>query len=163
MIGDRSSTKVNLHGEMRELISREAKDLGISISRLLRDYCFEHIKLKEESRLAKEGKIKEGSILHTFISNMEARIAISIESNQNEIIALRNDVQIIAVIIDNYIKLYLNHTKEVPLLEREQRIKSSLVRYNNFLNAIKSNPRNEGGNIISEIRGFIYNKSETEK
>ncbi len=159
-MGERSSTKVNLEGDFREQIKREANLLSVSMSRILRDYSLEYIKLKNEAKTAKEGKLSEGSILHTFISSMEARIANSLEENQKGITELKNDIQIIAAIIDNFIKLYLNHTKEIPIDERNERIKSSLNRYRKFLTTVKSTINNGSGDVIAEIKELIYQELE---
>jgi CRISPR/Cas system-associated exonuclease Cas4 (RecB family) len=159
------STRVNLYPIEYEKIKAEASQASVPMSKILKDYALEYIKLKNDTEDTKGEGIIEGSLIHTIISKMEVRIAKTIETNSEqlresalEVKTLKAEIQIIAAILDNYIKFYLNHTPEVPVNERAERSKSSMLRYQRFLLAVKSALKNGNAKVISEVQNLILNE-----
>jgi hypothetical protein len=155
-----SSTKVNLDGIDLEKIKLEAELTSTPMSKILKDYALEYLKLKNETEGAHSGEALEGSVIHTIISKMEFRIAKALEQNSKEMGDLKLEMQIIAAIIDNFVKLYLNHTPEVAIEDREERIKLSLARYQRFLSAVKYALKDGNANIITQVQELIMKELE---
>jgi hypothetical protein len=57
----KSSTKVNLSGKSYDILKAEAMKTSTPMSKILRDYAIEYIKLKLEAENLKSGKITESS------------------------------------------------------------------------------------------------------
>ncbi|AIL64738.1 hypothetical protein NOVO_01710 [Rickettsiales bacterium Ac37b] len=158
-----SSTKVNLTGETLKAIQEEASKASVPMSKILKSYAMEYIKLKNESELIKEGKLPEGSIIHTHLANMESRIAKVLVNNLEVIEEIKTEIQMLSVIIDHYLQLYLNHTPSVPAAMQLERIKSSEERYERFITRVVKTISDNKANIARNIKARILQDLETER
>jgi hypothetical protein len=150
-----SATKVRLTEEQFKIIEHEAKIANVPISTLLREYTVKYIELRQDINLAHQGKIKEGAFVHLYLASIEARFANALSDNIDRLITLENDIRIIANFVDTLLKIYLNHTPKIPEEQREERVKSSLIRYDKCINAVKQSVTDEKYNILTGIRDLI--------
>jgi hypothetical protein len=148
-----TATQVKLEGEALKLIKHEAELTSTPMSKILRDYAVEYIKLKNDSLAA-----RKSSLIHCLIAGMESRIAISLEENLKAHNEVNSKLEVLSTILDSYIKLYLNHTPEVPLEQKAERVRATLPRYQRFLNGVKNAFVHD--NIISQIQELVFKEHE---
>jgi hypothetical protein len=155
-----TDTKVKLTGEALRQIRLEAELTNVPMSKILRDYTVEYIKLKNESIQASNGKVEEGSLIHTYLGNLETRIANGFDNIIIREDSIKADIKIIANLVDTLVKLYLNHTPEIAKELKEERVRSALVRYDKYINAVKKSITDETYNILTEIKDLILKDIE---
>jgi hypothetical protein len=157
---DSGSTRVKLDRDAYAVVKSEAEVASVPMCKILRDYTLEYIKLKNESIKASNGKIEEGSLIHTYLGNLETRIANGFDNIIIREDSIKADVKIIANLVDTMVKLYLNHTPEIAKELKEERVRSALVRYDKYINAVKQSITDETYNILTEIKDLILKDIE---
>jgi hypothetical protein len=154
-VSDRLILHVSLEKEEAEIIGVEAQFLQISMAKLLKDYCLQYVRFKEEAVLAAEGMLAESVTAFADSLSKEARLAVLLDRMEKKIDAADRDHKMIINLISTFIKIWYNHTEEVPQDKRPERSKLTEIRFGRFLKLIASSCQQEDTFITQEINRLI--------
>jgi hypothetical protein len=133
-IGNTSRSILNVALEEAELmrLKQEAATLGVSMAKLVREYSLAYLGMKEEAMKAAEGILENPSSAYTQLLNIDARLderigqlKLLIEESNDKSRSLMNMLAV-------FIKVWFNHTDEVPEEMRDARSKLTEIRFRRF-------------------------------
>jgi hypothetical protein len=127
-----SVLNIYLEGEQLEMIRAEATAIGVSMTKLMRDYTTAYLRMTKEARLAEAGNLQHPSSAYTQLLNIDARLDKQIEELAVLIKEGNDQSRSLLNILAVFIKVWLNHTEEVPEALRDVRSQVTEIRLKRF-------------------------------
>jgi len=153
--GKRTTVTLSVHGDDLALLRAEAERTGSAYGKILREYAIAYMHLRDEALAAAAGTTREGSLIHTMLTGMEARLAVAVDGAYSEVRILRNETQILTALLDSFLMAYLAHTPEVPKELEEGHLASAYARYDKVIAQLPRALEGDRARVLATLRDML--------
>src|SRR5262245_922619 len=115
--------RTHLTAEDHQHLEREAAARGVTVSQCMRDCLHEYFAFRAELATAldtpREATNKPTGLIHSLLAHTEGRLSAALDAQAGAMARGRAEVRVVQAMLDRLAFLYLTHTPEVPLAQRE--------------------------------------------
>src|SRR5262245_41649866 len=115
--------RTHLTAEDHQHLEREAAARGVTVSQCMRDCLHEYFAFRAELATAldtpREATNRPTGLIHSLLAHTEGRLAAALDAQADAVARGRVEVRMVQAMLDRLAFLYLTHTPEVPLAQRD--------------------------------------------
>ena len=145
--------RTHLDAEDRERLEGEAAARGIGVSQCIRECLREYFALRAEVATAFDstGQPRESTtgLIHTVLARTEARLVATLERCTEAVGRVRDEVLVVQFMLDRLVFLYLVHTPQVQIAQRDAALASGTRRHASWRRAVTQMARD--GSLDSDL------------
>jgi hypothetical protein len=125
--------RTHLNAEDHERLEREAAARGITVSQCMRDCLHEYFAFRAELATALdtpgEATKTPTGLIHSLLAQTEGRLVAALDALADAVAHGRAEVRLVQAMLDRLAFLYLTHTPEVTMAQRDEALASGTRRH----------------------------------